>query len=174
MARPRFHFLTATPLALLLHRRWGWAAVAGTFAGGLFIDVDHLFDYVWTRARGEKSHFFAPLHGWEVATIVALLAALAGWRQAHRPLPDAVVRARHPLAALLERPATTAALAGLAAGMWLHLMQDAVANKPKHAGVYSLLYRVWHGFRRESTGWGEHSGFHNWSELPWHRWLEAF
>jgi len=143
MARPRWHILTTTPLAAVLWRRWGGPAALGAVAGGVLIDVDHLIDYAWTRAKGEKSHYLAPFHGWEVAVALTLFAG----------------RSR--------------AVAGLAAGVWLHLVVDVIGNRPKHPGVYSLLYRARHGFRREATGWTVEKGFHFWSELPWYRWWQA-
>jgi len=143
MARPRWHILATTPLAGVLWRRWGGLAALGAVAGGVLIDVDHLIDYAWTRAKGEKSHYLAPFHGWEVAVALTLFAG----------------RSR--------------AVAGLAAGVWLHLVVDVIGNRPKHPGVYSLVYRTKHGFRREATGWTVEKGFHFWSELPWYRWWQA-
>src|SRR2546423_11883087 len=89
MARPRFHALVTAALAHRVARDWGLAGVAGTVAGGLLIDADHLFDYFWARLSGQRRYFFAPLHGWEVS----LLLALAAWwaqREADRAgvLPD--------------------------------------------------------------------------------------
>ena len=31
-----------------------------------------------------------------------------------------------------------------------------IANRPRHAGVYSLLYRLRHGFDRDRIGWEDH------------------
>lgn len=134
-------------MAALSYRRWGAAAAFGAVAGGVFIDADHLADYAWTRWRGEKSHYLAPLHGWEVASALAVAALMAGRRAPW--------------------------LGAAATGVWLHLVQDVVTNRPAHAGVYSLLFRVRHGFRREVTGWTEEGGFHNWSKLAWHQWWQA-
>lgn len=146
MARPRWHALTTLPIATLAYLKWGPLPAAAAITGGVLIDGDHLIDYAWTRARGgRKTHYLAPLHGWEVASALAVVALMAG--------------ARHRWAA------------ALAAGVWLHLAQDVVINRPQHAGVYSLLYRARHGFRREATGWTEEGGFHNWSALsPGHWW----
>ena len=154
-----------------MFRRRGPLGALGAVAGGLFIDLDHLADYAWTRVRGERSHYLAPLHGWELAGAVALTAAALVRQARSRSLPDSVIRP-WPSRKQLRSPAT-AALAGLAAGMWLHLAQDVVANRPKHAGVYSLVYRVRHRFRREATGWSDATGFHSWSALPWYRWWQA-
>jgi hypothetical protein len=173
VTRPRFHLLAAIPAAVAAGRRWGAPAVAGVFTGGLLIDLDHLADYVWTRARDEKSHYLAPLHGWELALAITGLAAASLKRSARRPLPDHLVRPKGVLAAALEEPVVASALAGLAAGTWLHLVQDALTNRPRHAGVYSLLYRLRHGFKREITGWEVEKGFHEWAALPWYRWYLA-
>lgn len=172
MARPRFHLLTSVPLAAGLYRRWGMPAAGGVFLGGLLIDADHLADYLWTRVQGEKSHYLAPFHGWELAAALTLLAGIAVQRAARAPLPDHVVR---PAGAgrVLAQPGVAGALVGIAAGMWLHLGQDLATNRPRHAGVYSLLYRLHHGFRRDITGWHEGTGFHSWTHLPWYRWYRA-
>jgi hypothetical protein len=50
-------------------------------------------------------------------------------------------------------------------------VQDLLTNRPRHAGAYSLLYRMRYGFRREATGWGEHTNFHGWSSRPWYEWF---
>ena len=57
------------------------------------------------------------------------------------------------------------------AGLWLHLLQDLVTNRPRHAGVYALTYRLRHGFRREVTGWDDKTNFHAWSHKPWYQWF---
>lgn len=172
MARPRFHLLTSTALSWYAHRRWGIFGAAAALAGGLLVDLDHLVDYAWTRWRGEKSHYLAPFHGWEVAGALSLLAMTAMRAvSARRPLPDSFLPRRNWLSQALGRSWLAASLSGLAAGLWLHLLHDVVSNRPKHAGVYSLVFRIRHGFRREITGWDEGTGFHNWSYLPWYRWF---
>jgi hypothetical protein len=172
MARPRFHLLSTLPLAALLYRRRGPFGAAGAVAGGLFIDLDHLVDYVWTRARGgEPAHYLAPLHAWELAGAVAATAAAAIRLSPRQLLPDSVIGPGVTSRAL--RAPVGAALAGLAAGMWLHLLHDVLSNRPRHAGVYSLAYRLKHRFRKEATGWSKETGFHSWSALPWYRWWQA-
>jgi hypothetical protein len=179
MARPRFHLLLTAPLAWRAHHRWGPLAAAGALAAGVLIDADHLVDYALTRLRRERSHYVAPLHGWELAALVSALAAGAALARMVEATPD-------PGAPRLRFPGVEAAghvahrrwrrwlwawAAGLALGWWLHLIQDVVSNRPRHPGVYSLLYRLRGGFRRELTGWGEHTSFHGWSDLPWYRWF---
>ncbi len=198
MARPRFHLLLAAPLAWRAHRRWGPLAAAGALAAGVLIDVDHLVDYALTRLRRERSHYVAPLHGWELAALVSALAAGAALARAALPArgtleprcpgaegADHAARGRWLWTwATGHAPLTGRANAlgrgerwlwawatGLALGWWLHLIQDVVSNRPRHPGVYSLLYRLRGGFRRELTGWGEHTNFHGWSDLPWYRWF---
>ena len=56
-------------------------------------------------------------------------------------------------------------------GLALHLVQDVIANRPRHAGVYALLYRLRHGFDRDRIGWEDHQAFHDWSDRPWYTWL---
>lgn len=171
MARPRFHLLTTIPLAALLYRRRGPFGAAGAVAGGLFIDLDHLVDYAWTKFRGQPTHYLAPLHAWELAAAVAVTAASLARGSMRKAVPDSLVSPGASRRAL--RTPVGAALAGLAAGMWVHLVHDVVSNRPRHAGVYSIGYRIKHRFRRESTGWSEETGFHSWSALPWYRWWQA-
>lgn len=175
MARPRFHALATAPLAWLMYRRHGWPAAAGTVAAGVFVDLDHLVDFAWTRLRGTRNHYLAPLHGWELALALSALVARAG--AAPRAIgtgatacAGAAQRKGHR-AAGFKRVAASGVLFGLCAGLWLHLIQDLLTNRPRHAGTYSLLYRAWHGFTREATGWGEHPDFHGWSSRPWYSWF---
>jgi hypothetical protein len=155
-----------------MQRKWGLAGSLGVIAGGLLIDLDHLVDYAWTRLRGEKSHYLAPFHGWELAGLVTALASFATQRLLRQsPLPGSILPSKEGLDHYFSSRWFAAVLSGLAAGMWLHLVHDVLTNRPRHVGVYSLLYRLRHGFRREITGWTEHTGFHNWSHLPWYRWF---
>jgi hypothetical protein len=175
MARPRFHLLAAAPAAWLAHRRWGHWGAAGALTAGVLIDLDHLVDLAWTRLSGRASHFIVPLHGWELAGVAAGLAIWIVDARAHRmELPDRVIRQPRGWRAWRDRLLhgwPGALLAGLATGWLLHLVQDLFTNRPAHAGVYSLAYRVRHGFRREITGWGDHPNFHGWRHLPWYKWL---
>lgn len=166
MARPRYHFLASASLAYALASRWGTPAALAAIAGGVFIDADHLVDFAWTRWRGARSHYLAPLHGWEIAGLLTALALF--WPRAE-PLPDRFEQSPLRRAPASRLPAPI--LAGIAAGVWLHLVHDLVSNRPRHPGVYSLLYRLKHGFTRESTGWANNPKFHKWSDDAWYRWL---
>jgi hypothetical protein len=175
MARPRWHALITAPLAWHAARSWGAASVAGAVAGGLLIDVDHLVDYGWTRLSGKRTHFFAPLHGWELSLA---LAGAAWWLQREadeaQARPDSwtphLTIVGNVLGPRWERR-FAAFLGGLAAGSTLHLVQDIISNRPAHPGTYSLLFRIWRRFDRHGVGWGEHPDFHGWSGLPWYRWF---
>jgi hypothetical protein len=172
MARPRFHLLAAAPAAWLAHRRWGPVAAAGLVATGVFVDLDHLLDYLWTRWRGEKTHYLAPLHGWELAVA---LAALGLWyREVHRQhaqLPDRLIAAPHVTPPPAPGAWRAALAGGLAAGLLLHLVHDVATNRPRSPLVYALAYRLRHGFRREITGWSTATRFHDWSNKPWYTWF---
>lgn len=155
MARPRFHALLTIPVAWHLRHRWGYPGALALAMMGIFIDGDHLVDWAWMRFTGQRDRFLAPLHAWE---LLGLSAGLAWWLQ-RRP-------ATTPIALELPRM-----VAGLTFGWWLHLTQDMVFNRPDHAGAYSLTYRIWHGFDRDRTGWGNHKTFHQWGHSPWWTWL---
>jgi hypothetical protein len=172
VARPRFHLLVTAPVAVAAYRRWGRSGALGAAAGGLFVDFDHLLDYLWVRMSRERSHYFAPLHAWELALAAG---AFAWWTHGRRNpfehLPDRVSRPKRGVARVLGAHWPEELAAGLAAGLFAHLVQDVITNRPGHPGVYALSYRLRHGFRREATGWGEHTRFHHWSKLPWYRWF---
>jgi hypothetical protein len=170
MSRPRYHLLTTIPLAAFAARKWGPMAAAGALCGGLLIDADHLLDYAWTRVRNEKSHYLAPLHAWELVLALGVAGRTAVQRARRRAVPDRWVGQER----LIDSPGVAAALVGLALGMGFHLVVDVVGNRPEHPWVYSLAYRLRHGFKREATGWTEQGGFHDWSALEWHEWWKAF
>lgn len=171
MARPRFHVLLTAPATWYAARKWGALAAAGTVLAGVFIDADHLVDHLWTRLRGERSHYIAPLHGWELAA-VASLVGVWGLRDRHpyASLPDRKVAERRT-GVRLTRGEIGAASAGLALGWWIHLLQDLATNRPEHVGAYTLLYRASRRFERFRTGWGSHPNFHEWSDKPWYTWF---
>ena len=171
MARPRTHVLSSVPLAYLVSQRWGWLGAAGVMVAGVLIDGDHLVDYAWTKMRRERSHFLAPLHGWELALGLTFAARAARRRAEREALPG---RWLGEYLGLVESGDVAGVLTGASLGMWLHLILDVIGNRPEHVGVYSLVYRAAHGFRREKTGWSEETGFHYWSDLPWWRWWTAF
>lgn len=152
MARPRFHALATAPVAAFTYRRWGLIAAIGVTATGVFVDLDHLADYLWVRLRGRRSHFLAPLHAWELVAVWGLLAL---WLRRRRV---DLLWAQH-------------LLGGLMGGLVLHLVQDVLTNRPRHAGVYAILYRLRHGFDRDRIGWGRHEAFHAWSGKPWYTWF---
>jgi hypothetical protein len=171
MARPRFHILVTAPFAALAYRRLGPLGALGLAAGGVLVDLDHLADYFWVRHHKERQHFLAPLHAWE---LVAAGGAFLLWRRhALRSAPPgfALKQEDAPLLPPAGRPAAQTLLAGLLAGLALHLVQDVIANRPRHAGVYALLYRLRHGFDRDRIGWEDHQAFHDWSDKPWYTWF---
>jgi hypothetical protein len=195
MARPRFHILATAPFAALAYRRWGPLGALGLTAGGVLVDLDHLADYFWVRLHKQRQHFLAPLHAWE---LVVAGGALLLWRRrgATRGAPlcappwagakeadgadgaddaleaeDAADAPRLFPPGRGGRPGGQAFLEGLLVGLALHLVQDVIANRPRHAGVYALLYRLRHGFDRDRIGWEDHQAFHDWSDRPWYTWL---
>ena len=172
MARPRTHVFSSLPLAYLISHRWGWLGAFGALAAGVLIDGDHLLDYAWTKISRARNHFLAPLHGWEVAIGLTVVAGKARRWAEREAVPGRWLGVTGE--GMLSSRRVAAVLTGAALGMWLHLALDVLGNRPKHIGVYSLGYRAVHGFRRERTGWSEETGFHYWSELPWYRWWTAF
>jgi hypothetical protein len=172
MARPRFHALATVPFAWLAYRRWGPAGALGLAGASILVDFDHLADYLWVRMGGQRTHFFAPLHAWE---LVAVGGALVLWARSRPdawtapPGADGKDRCREFVAD--DEATTQALLTGVVAGLVLHLVQDVLTNRPSHAGVYALTYRWAHRFRRDRIGWKDHQTFHDWSGKPWYTWF---
>jgi hypothetical protein len=177
MARPRFHALATIPCALVAYGRWGRGVAIGVGVAGVLVDFDHLADYLWMRHRGHRRHFLAPLHAWELVVVGAVLSfLLLRRRQPCRPeRPDGAARPRATLAALISATFDDAGaaevVAGLTGGLTLHLVQDVLTNRPRHAGVYALGYRLRHGFDRHRIGWEAHNAFHAWTSKPWYTWI---
>lgn len=221
MARPRVHLLVSTALAWWTWRRWGPAGALAALVAGVLLDADHLVDYAFTGRGRRRTHYFAPLHGWEYPLTLALIALKGQASNAKGPVSDATSaqtdgeiliptppsgrhrwpagrrrplgeRGRHPLARTRPRgqpwlrngtplarrrtrrsvPAWPAgAAAGLALGWALHLIIDVLSNRPRHPGVYLVLYRLAYAFRREATGWEDNRRFHSWAARPWWTWI---
>lgn len=107
---------------------------AVTLFSGIFIDADHLIDYVAmhrppysigrffnTYYHSRLTHVFLLLHSWELLGILALVAMASNWE-----------------------PVTT----GLLIGMGHHLLLDQIFNHPYPLG-YFLTFRI---FSRLSYG----------------------
>ncbi|MGH2367329.1 MAG: hypothetical protein ACRDI2_03945 [Chloroflexota bacterium] len=173
MARPRFHILATAPFAWGAYRRWGLSPALGMLASGIFVDLDHLVDYAWVRFYGQRSHFLAPLHAWELVVLGGAFAVWSRWLRCNGDAPssEAVERQPSALRAALSRTWAQGLATGLAAGLFVHLVQDVLTNRPRHAGVYALAYRVAHRFRRDRIGWEHHGAFHDWSGRPWYTWI---
>ena len=182
MARPRFHALPPSPFAALAYRRWGPGAALGLTAGRAL-----------RRPRPPRRLRLGPLAR-AAHRVLRPPPRLGAGRRRGRPSPSGSAAGR-PAAAistprLNSRPgeATLAAgrpgepqahrpgaregvLLGLVAGLVLHLVQDVIANRPRHPGVYAILYRLRHGFDRDRIGWEDHQSFHDWSGKPWYTWV---
>ena len=128
------HVITSVIVSALV---WWWlrssAAALACFLMGVFIDLDHIVDFIYNNRRHLRFHRFFPafefevlenifvfLHSWEFALVwLALLLSL----------PDV----RQPVAL------------GLFVGFVTHLGLDNLFNR--HARwAYFLLYRLRHGF----------------------------
>ncbi len=130
--RARYHVaVSALVAAVLAATLRSWAVVLGSFLMGVFMDLDHLYDYFAHRGlRFEVQDFFRSsyerkysraylmLHGWEWFVVWVLACVLSGW---------------NPW------------LLGLLIGFSQHLIFDQIANKP-HPWGYSLFWRWRYGF----------------------------
>ena len=92
-------------------------AVPVALATGVFVDSDHVLDYLDWWMRGYRRYMFVPFHGWEY--LVIELAALGMWY--------------HPLflAAVL--------------GHGSHLVGDQLVNRT-HPLAYLVTFRILHRF----------------------------
>ena len=100
---------------------------AVTLFSGIFIDADHLIDYVImhrppynmqrffeTYYNSKLTHVFLVFHSWDLILIIALIAMASNWE-----------------------PVTT----GLLIGMGHHLLLDQIFNHPYPLG-YFLTFRI--------------------------------
>ena len=111
-----------------------WIAAAACFAAGVFIDLDHVFDYILNCVKnGFKPsirHFF---HSFEYEAFDYLVLLLHSWEFV--PIWLALVW-------YLNWPPV---LLGLLIGLASHLLLDQLFNKQAPGG-YFLLYRIRYGF----------------------------
>jgi hypothetical protein len=98
---------------------------------GFLIDFDHFFDYVLGRT-GHGRLIVLPLHGWELA----------------------------PLVAALDRALRTGG--ALTAGYLLHLVLDQVWNEKRSLLAYFLTFRASRGFRADQLGPPDPRRRHEW------------
>ena len=115
MAKPRYHMLASATVAQVLavgtRGRPRWLA---SLLGGFFIDADHLIDYAIRRVWPSRRVLVLPIHSWEFAKGLGLLA---------------VVR---------RRPWLTA----LAASFAVHLLMDQFSSSTGHPMRYFIGYRL--------------------------------
>ncbi len=126
MARPRYHLMTSTAVALLVSvgakSRLVWPA---SLAAGFFIDLDHFVDYLVRRVKPSARVIILPAHSWELATVLAGLAIATRWRWL---VASALAYITH---LFIDQ-------AGL--------FNDQFSSDESHPLRYLLLYRVARGF----------------------------
>ena len=96
-------------------------AVPAAVGAGVLNDSDHLLDYYLVYIRKDPRRLYLLFHAWEHAAAVAIFALVAGG---------------HPV------------LLAAAVGHAGHLLGDLIANKPRSALTYSLLFRAAVRFER--------------------------
>jgi hypothetical protein len=120
---------SGTVVGLILH---SWAGGTSCALMGIFIDLDHLFDFWVNRGfslsprkffdfcyYGTSRRFYDILHGWE-------FIPLYGW--------------------LATRPGLWEVGWGLTVGYTLHLLGDQLFNTHLNRWTYFFSYRLYHGF----------------------------
>lgn len=126
----RAHIISSAVLAVIVFALFRqWSVMLITFLTGVFVDLDHLFDFWIGRPQNpfsikaflsphsymkKQNKAFVPLHGYEFILILCLLAWQLNWQ---------------PL------------LIGAAASLTLHLILDDYGNKLKTFS-YFIIYRV--------------------------------
>ncbi|MEW6713670.1 MAG: hypothetical protein AB1306_01070 [Nitrospirota bacterium] len=129
---PSYHVVASTAISailFLIFRSWGLAIAS--FISGVFIDLDHVLDYIFEHGlpRDVKKffHFFYGekykkltliLHGWEWLFLMAIVSWLTGW-------PPWVT--------------------GLTIGWGQHMLFDRFYNISTF-GSYSFFWRLKNGF----------------------------
>ena len=131
--KPSHHVvLSASSGAILGLMLQSWIAGASCFLMGIFIDLDHYFDFWLNRGfslspkrffdfcyRGTSRKFYDILHGYEFIPFYWLLTMVPelsdfGW--------------------------------GLTVGYTLHLLGDQLFNRHLHRWTYFLTFRIYHRF----------------------------
>jgi len=109
------------------------AALIIIFISGVFIDLDHIFDYVSNHRFKDLRSFFRKLYNVEIKKVYLLLHSfeimIILWVYI-------IVFSPHEYWTYL------------AIGFSTHIVLDRLSN-PLNPGGYFLLYRVFHGFDRE-------------------------
>jgi len=117
-----------------------WPAAFTSFAAGVVIDLDHLFDYLREHRRAAGiGHFFTTWHNGDLQRAVL---ALHSWELVMALAVANILAPGYPV------------LAGLLVGLGHHLALDQVAYRP-HPLAYFFLWRWRNGFGlKESFGRG--------------------
>ena len=140
MARPRYHLLTSLTIARVLAfgspSRPNWL---DSLAGGFFVDIDHLVDYAIRRLWPSRRILILPIHSWEVATGLTVLA---------------LVRRRSWLTALVVSFAA-------------HLLIDQFSSSSAHPLRYLIVYRLVRGFSADL--FSSVTREDDWIKAPLHR-----
>lgn len=133
--KPKVHFISSTLLALVIYYFFqSPSAVLATFLGGVFIDLDHLVDFYFSRPRKifsfqgflsphkymrRNQKAYVPLHSYELILIIWLSSWYTDWNLI---------------------------LLGIALGFTLHLILDDIGNEMKTFS-YFLIYRMYNKFK---------------------------
>jgi hypothetical protein len=129
----RHHIIISVSIGIALYAIFRSAALSiSAMVTGIFIDLDHVFDYFREYGlRLDLKHFFyvfyetlfkrivLPLHSWELVIILGIMAAMLDWN-----------------------PIVT----GTVIGAGGHLIADQIYNKG-NLFAYLFLYRVIHNFK---------------------------
>ncbi len=145
MARPSVHLITSLGLSLPYWKLAKYALAPAVAVGvGVFVDLDHLADFVDARLRKDRHLVILPLHGWELM-VVGWLTWLATGRRVW--------------------------LAVACSAYSLHLSLDLLVNKPRAWYGYSLLYRASRGFDPKAI-WPDGVQTHTWMKAKsiWQLW----
>lgn len=140
MPKPRYHMLASAAVAQVLangsHESSRWFA---SLLGGFFIDVDHVVDYVIRRVWPSRRILVLPIHSWEFATGLGLLAVFR------------------------RRPWLTT----LAVSFAVHLLMDQFSSSTGHPLRYLLGYRLARGF--DARLFSSEPREDDWIKAPIHR-----
>lgn len=140
MARPRYHLLASVTVAQVLAfgrpSRPRWLA---SLAGGFFVDVDHLVDYAIRRLWPSRRILVLPIHCWEIAAGLTILA---------------LIRRRSWLTTLVVSFA-------------VHLLIDQLSSSTANPLRYSIGYRLYRGF--DAGLFSSEPREDDWIKAPIHR-----
>lgn len=143
------HVLLSLAVGMVVWRIWRKpvASLFGALLGGVFIDLDHLIDYVLVFGPHFRLDYF--LRGYQFLQSGKVYVLFHGWEYVIILLLSLFFIRKKSLAA-------AAFVLSLAVSMLFHLCFDVYVNDGMTVRAYSVLYRLSHNFDSKEMVTSEH------------------